>query len=130
MLARGAGCSPTSVGDGKALALPEHAAQDLPEQVEGLRDAGVAEAVVHCLSIAARDDQPLVAEDTEMPRKVALPQADALDERAYRARPVAELVDDQEPGRVGQCLTEMRVKLIELLLRLLRAHVGSVSPLL
>src|ERR1700693_37878 len=127
MLARGAGCSPTSVGDGKALAFLQHAAQDLPEQVESLRDACVAQAVVDGLPVAPGDDQSLIAQHAEVLGKVALPQADALDQLADRTRTISELVDDQQPGRMGKRLTEMRVELVELLLRLLGAHFVRVS---
>src|SRR5450759_4913979 len=106
MLARGAGCSPTSVGDGKTLAILQHAAQHLPEQVERLCDACVPQAVVDGLAVAPRDDQSLVAQYAEVLGEVALPQADALDQLTDRARTISKLVDDQEPGRVGQRLAE------------------------
>jgi hypothetical protein len=54
--------------------------------------------------------------------EVALPQTQSLDQLAHRARPVTKLVDDQKAGRVGEGFTEMRMELVELLLRLLSAH--------
>src|SRR5579859_1008618 len=127
MLAPGAFCWFTSVGDGKAFALLQHAAEDLAEQVECLRDSRVVQAVVDGLPIAPGDDQPPVAQEAEVLGEVALAHAQALDQLAHRARAVSQLLDDQEPGRVSQGFAEKRVKLVELLLRLLGAHVGSVS---
>src|SRR5579859_1013311 len=128
MPGRVVGCSLMSVGDGEPLALLQNAAQDLPEQVESLRHARIAQAVIDGLPVPPGDDQPLVPQDAEVLGEVALAQADSLDQLADRTRTVAQLIDDEQPGRVGEGFTEMCVELVELLLRLLRAQ-GRESPL-
>lgn len=74
-----------SVGDGEPLALFENTAQHLPEPIEGLRYPRITQAVVDGLPLSSGDDQPLVAQGSEMLGEIALAQTETLDQLAHRA---------------------------------------------
>lgn len=99
------------------LPLPgELCGEDVEQDVDGLEDPRVREAVAHEAAVPARDEDALLAENGQVLRRVALRRADGARELADgEAASAAQLDEDQQTLGVGQRLAELGMEPEDLL---------------
>jgi len=84
------------------------AAEDFAHEHDQLQGAFVADAVVHTVGVLARLQYPLVAQDGEVLRDVALRCAHRLDDVLHALFATAEHAQDLEAQGVRDCLERAR----------------------
>lgn len=93
----------------------ELAREDVEQHVDRREDPPVGEAVADVRALALREDDPFLSENSEVSRGQGLAGADGARELTDGARRVPELDEEEEPIRIGESLTELRMEPEDLL---------------
>ena len=90
-------------------------AQDGPQQVEGLDQALVGQAVFHVRTLPDGAHQTALAQQLEMARDRRLGEAQLRREAADVAGPLREGVEHHDAARVRECGAQLGVELVNFL---------------